>query len=155
MPGPGPALDTGCTPGCGAVRPAAAAQGRSMEARRSRAASADQAAPTAVSAAQWPIARFARTFSGSIAPRGGLLARLHLDFVESRRRHVFDTIAKARWSVIAKERRSILLKSLTADIERVGQGAHYLVQFPSVGLTATVQITIALLIAPWITLVVL
>ncbi len=83
------------------------------------------------------------------------LAELHFDFVEALRRRLFDTIAKARWSVIAKERRPVLVKSLTGDIERLGQGAHFLLQFPALALTAAVQIAIALLIAPWITLVVL
>ena len=83
------------------------------------------------------------------------LAELHLDFVEALRRRLFDSIAKARWSVIAKERRPILVTSLTGDIERFGKGAQYLLQFPALALTAAVQLAIALLIAPWITLVVL
>jgi ATP-binding cassette, subfamily C, bacterial len=83
------------------------------------------------------------------------LAALHLDFVDALRTRLFDAIANARWSVIAKERRSILVKSLTGDIEHLGQGVRSLLQFPALALTAAVQIAIALWIAPGVTLVAL
>jgi ATP-binding cassette subfamily C protein len=83
------------------------------------------------------------------------IAALQLDFIEALRTRLFDAITTARWSVIAKERRSTLLNSLTGDIQRLDQGARFLLQFPALVLTAAVQITIALLIAPGITLVVL
>jgi len=104
------------------------------------------------------IAIFVALVAGrSVIVRGRdvALAALHLDFVETLRTRLFNAIANARWSVIAKERRPILLKSLTGDIESVGQGIHFLLQFPALALTAAVQIAMALFIAPGITLVVL
>src|SRR5262249_17449866 len=83
------------------------------------------------------------------------LATLQLDFVDALRKRLFEAITSASWSVIAKERRSTLVTSLTSDIERLGQGVHFLLQLPALALTAAVQITIALWIAPRITLVVL
>lgn len=83
------------------------------------------------------------------------LSELSLDFSAALRKRLFDTIAKARWSVIAKERRPLLVTSLTRDIDRVGQGVNVMIQFPALALTAAAQIAIALWIAPWITLVVL
>jgi ATP-binding cassette subfamily C protein len=83
------------------------------------------------------------------------LAALQLDFVDALRKRLFEAITSASWSMIAKERRSTLVTSLTSDIERLGQGIHFLLQLPALALTAAVQITIALWIAPRITLVVL
>jgi len=90
-----------------------------------------------------------------VRARDVAFAALHLEFVEALRARLFDAIAHASWSVIAKERRSIMVKSLTGDIEHLGHGAHFLLQVPAWALTAAVQIGIALLIAPGLSLVVL
>jgi ATP-binding cassette subfamily C protein len=67
---------------------------------------------------------------------------------------LFDAVTRAQWSFIARERLSNLAKALSADTESINQGTQLLLQFPAAVVTALVQVTIALLLAPLLTVAV-
>ena len=76
-------------------------------------------------------------------------------FIERLRAQLYDAITQAEWSFIARQRISNLSKALTADVETVGQGTHFFFRLIALAVLASIQLLVALVFAPFLTLAVL
>lgn len=83
--------------------------------------------------------------------RGMLLNALQLGFVDSFRERLYAAVAGAKWGFLLGRRQSDVQHVLTADVNRIGQGAFLLLQLTATGVLTLVQIGLAVLVSPLVT----
>ena len=86
--------------------------------------------------------------------RDDMLARLQQDFVVDLRGRAFRQLARAPWSEVVKLRQDPIGHALTRDVDRAAQGAGLLVHGGIAVVMLVVQLGLALVLAPAVTLVV-
>ena len=84
-----------------------------------------------------------------------LLTELRLGFVDHLRIRLYRALATARWQFLASRKGSDINHVLNADIDRVGDGTYFLLDGAVNGFMGAVQITVAFLLAPLVTLLAL
>ena len=84
-----------------------------------------------------------------------LLTQLRLGFVDHLRLRLYRVIAAARWPFLVSRKGSDINHVLNADIDRVGDGTYFLLEGVVNGFMAAVQIVVAFLLAPLVTLLAL
>ena len=92
----------------------------------------------------------ARTAAGWQRQR--VLARIRLNFVDRLREDLYESAAGARWARLALWRPSDIHHTLTSDVNRAGQSVSMLFQLAVGAVLALVQLAVAILIAPLISL---
>ena len=90
--------------------------------------------------------------SASAWRRNILLAEMRLGFVDRLREQLYTAIAAAKWEFLRDRRLSDALHVLTSDVNRIGQGALVLPQLAVTAVLALVQIVIAVLLSPLVSL---
>lgn len=83
--------------------------------------------------------------------RGVLLHAMQLGFVDAFRERLYAAVAGAKWEFLIGRRQSDVQHVLTADVNRIGQGAFLLLQLTATGVLTLVQIVLALLLSPLVT----
>jgi ABC-type multidrug transport system fused ATPase/permease subunit len=86
--------------------------------------------------------------------RGDLLNRLQQDFVADLRARAFRRLAQAPWAKVARLRQDPIGHALTRDIDRVAGGVGQLVSGGIAAVMLTVQLVLALALAPEVTVIV-
>jgi ATP-binding cassette, subfamily C, bacterial len=86
-----------------------------------------------------------------VAVRDITLARLRLDFINVFRRRVYKAIAEAPWSLLMRHRLSDFLEVLTTQIGRISAGSFFFLRLPAVIVLAAVQIGVAFILSPLLT----
>ena len=90
-----------------------------------------------------------------IAQRDIELAKLRVSFSDSLRRSVYEAVAGAQWSFLARQRLSDIFETLTSHCEGVGIAAHSFLRLPAIGLVGAIQIALAFSLSPWLTIAVI
>ncbi|HEY1506272.1 MAG TPA: ABC transporter ATP-binding protein [Stellaceae bacterium] len=90
-----------------------------------------------------------------VAQRDIELARLRVAFADSLRRSVYEAVAGARWSFLARQRLSDIFETLTSHCEGVGVAAFSFLRLPAIGLVAAIQLALAFSLSPWLTIAVI
>ena len=90
-----------------------------------------------------------------VAGRDTNLERLRLDFINNLRRRTYRAIASADWSFLLRQRLSDFLEVLTSQIGRIGTGSFYFLRLPSMIVLGTVQVAVAFVLSPALTVGVL
>ncbi len=83
--------------------------------------------------------------------RGMLLNAMQLGFVDAFRERLYAAVAGAKWEFLVARRQSDVQHVLTADVNRIGQGAFLLLQLTATGVLTLVQIGLAVLVSPLVT----
>jgi ATP-binding cassette, subfamily C, bacterial len=86
-----------------------------------------------------------------VAQRDIQLANLRVSFADSLRRSVYEAVAGAQWSFLARQRLSNIFETLTSHCEGVGIAAYSFLRLPAIALVATIQIALAFALSPWLT----
>ena len=84
--------------------------------------------------------------------RRRMVARIRLGFVDRLREEIYESVAAAKWGHLAGWRPSDLHHLLTGDVRRAGNGVYLLFQLVVGAVLAGVQLAIAVVIAPVISL---
>jgi ATP-binding cassette subfamily C protein len=90
-----------------------------------------------------------------VAQRDIALASLRVTFADSLRRSVYQAVAGAQWSFLARQRLSDIFETLTSHCEGVGIAAHSFLRLPAVGLVGAIQVALAFSLSPWLTIAVI
>jgi len=85
------------------------------------------------------------------ARRDTTLARLRIEFVEDARSRLARSLAAAPWLVVSRLQHARVTHLLSGDIQRIGNAAHFIVQFLTTLVLTAFQIGIAFLLAPALT----
>lgn len=84
--------------------------------------------------------------------RNVLLAGMRMEFVDQIRNDLYASIAEAKWEFLVARRLSDIQHVLTNDVNRAGQGAFLLLRVTVTVLLATVQMVLAFLVSPVVSL---
>ena len=84
--------------------------------------------------------------------RNVLLAGIRLEFADRLRNGLYASIAEAKWEFLIARRLSDVQHVLTSDVNRTGQGAFLLLQVIVTALLAAVQMVLAFLVSPVVSL---
>jgi ATP-binding cassette, subfamily C, bacterial len=87
-----------------------------------------------------------------VAKRDIELARLRVAFADSLRRGLYEAVAGAQWSFLARQRLSDIFETLTSHCEGVGIAAHSFLRLPALFLVGAMQAAIAFSLSPWLTI---
>jgi ATP-binding cassette subfamily C protein len=90
-----------------------------------------------------------------VAARDITLTRLRLDFINRLRRRIYKAVAEARWSSLMRHRLSDFLEVLTSQIGRISAGCFFFLRLPAMIVLAAVQIGVAFILSPLLTVGVL
>ena len=90
-----------------------------------------------------------------VAQRDIELAKLRVSFADSLRRSVYEAVAGAQWSFLARQRLSDIFETLTSHCEGVGIAAHSFLRLPAIGLVGAIQVALAFSLSPWLTIAVI
>jgi len=75
-----------------------------------------------------------------VAQRDIELASLRVAFADSLRRSVYEAVASAQWSFLARQRLSDIFETLTSHCEGVGIAAYSFLRLPALGLVPRVAV---------------
>jgi ATP-binding cassette subfamily C protein len=90
-----------------------------------------------------------------VAGRDIMLARLRLDFINKLRRRIYKAVADASWSFLMRQRLSDFLEVLTSQIGRINTGSFFFLRLPAMIVLAAVQVGVAFILSPLLTVGVL
>jgi len=90
-----------------------------------------------------------------LALRDVALVRLRIAFADALRQGIYRDVAGARWSFLMRQRFSDLLETLTSHVEGISVGVYSFLRLPAVAIVGAIQVAIALMISPAITVGVL
>lgn len=90
-----------------------------------------------------------------VAQRDIELAKLRVSFADSLRRSVYEAVAGAQWSFLARQRLSDIFETLTSHCEGVGIAAHSFLRLPAIGLVGATQVALAFSLSRWLTVAVI
>ena len=80
------------------------------------------------------------------------MTRLRLDVVRGIRVQLYAAIARANWLLLRRIRAADLQAALTSEVDRLGEAAYFALQMPSRAVMIAVNLSVAALIAPILTL---
>lgn len=84
--------------------------------------------------------------------RDARLELLRLQFVNALRGSTYRAVAGANWLFLARGRLSDIQEVLTSQIDRIGNGTHFFLRLPALIVLALVQVAVALILSPLLTL---
>ena len=87
--------------------------------------------------------------------RNVLLAGIRLEFIDRIRGDLYASVAAAKWEFLLSRRQSDVQHVLTSDVNRAGQGAYLILQLIVTVVLSAVQLALAFLVAPVISLAML
>ena len=85
------------------------------------------------------------------ARRDTTMAQLQMGFVERVRGRVAQKLAAAPWPVVSRLQHARVTHLMSGDIQRIGNAANFMVQLLAALVLTTVQVAIALMLAPGLT----
>lgn len=77
------------------------------------------------------------------------------NFIKKLRIEIYSSLVKAKWAFFISKRNSDFNYILTTEIARIGSGTHSIIQFLSILFFTSVQIFLAMLLSPLLTIIVL
>lgn len=93
--------------------------------------------------------------AGAVAARSILVSRMRLEFIDALRLRLHAGLISARWWCVARHRSADLMHILGVEVNRTGEGVHFLLRLVGWGLEIPVILVIASALSPELTLLVL
>lgn len=87
-----------------------------------------------------------------ISRRDFILAELQIGFVQTLRSRITKELAMARWEQIVRLRHARVTHVMSADVQRIGNAAHFMLQCIVAAVMLLAQIVLAFILAPFLSL---
>jgi ATP-binding cassette subfamily C protein len=84
--------------------------------------------------------------------RDRLSNSLQLHFSDYLRKTLYAAIARAKWSFLTGNHSAELLNTLTTEVQRIGTGTYFLIQFFTITVMSLAYFVVALWLSTWLTL---